>query len=188
MEEVEHKIDVLAGVKEALESKNSEYLSSLSNQTLHSVSIHQDDASIITAVLVYSLSKLIERKDYERISSWKKLETKLLLIFTEAIKAASENDEEEYDSLLQNARESLESCSIDLKEYIKEIMRKASINKASRVYEHGLSLGKTAELLGITTWELAEYTGSKNQDIKYTRTLNEKARAKMALDFLGGEK
>ncbi|MEM2462826.1 MAG: hypothetical protein QXD71_01515, partial [Candidatus Pacearchaeota archaeon] len=36
---------------------------------------------------------------------------------------------------------------------------KAAINKASRIYEHGISRAETARLLGITQWELAEYVG-----------------------------
>ena len=43
-----------------------------------------------------------------------------------------------------------------LKEYIQEVFRKAYINKASRIYEHGISRAETAGLLGVTQWELAE--------------------------------
>ena len=61
-------------------------------------------------------------------------------------------------------------------------MRKASINKASRIYEHGISLGKTAQLLGITQWELTEYTGQKREEKPYG-ALSAKKRAQMALEF-----
>ena len=39
------------------------------------------------------------------------------------------------------------------------MFRRARINKASRIYEHGISLAQTAELLGITQWELMKYLG-----------------------------
>ena len=47
-----------------------------------------------------------------------------------------------------------------LKIHIKEVFEKARINKASRLYEHGISAGRTADLLGISTWELMDYSGT----------------------------
>ena len=88
-----------------------------------------------------------------------------------------------YEKELVRARESLSGMSVNLKIYVQEVLRKASINKGAKLYEHGLSLGKTSELLGITKWELAEYTSQKQtQEINY-QTINIKTRAKMALDF-----
>ena len=184
MEEVEHKISVLEGAKQALVEKNSIWLRDLSNKTIHSASTQQDAGSLITAVLVYSLSKLIERRDYVKIRNWEKLVDKLEGEFDCAIKAAIENDEGEYENCLKEARKTLEDFSIDLKHYIHEVLRKAAINKASRLYEYGISLGQTANLLGLTTWELTEYSGqAKAADTKYNETMNVKARAKMALEF-----
>lgn len=186
MEEAEHKIQVLEGTKQALEEKDSYALRGLSNETVHGASVHQDTGSILTAVLVYALSKLVERKDFEKIPNWDKLIGKISFLFTEAIKAAMQDDDEEYEKNLKKARELLESSSVDLKKYIEEVIKKATINKASRIYDHGISLGQTANLLGLTTWELAEYTGqSKANETRFTKTISEKSRAKLALDFFG---
>lgn len=184
MEEAEHKIQVLEGAKQALSGKDSYALRGLSDQTIHCASTYQDNGSIITAVLIYALSKLVERKDFERIKNWDKLVEKLLYLFTEAIKAAMQEDEDKYEENMKIARETLESSSVDLKHYIQEVLNKASINKASKMYEHGISLGQTAKLLGLTNWELTEYTGqSKIVESRYNKTINIKTRAKMALDF-----
>jgi hypothetical protein len=52
------------------------------------------------------------------------------------------------------------------------------------LYEHGISLGQTASLLGITNWELAEYTGQgKSMEEFHDGWITEKERAKMAMDF-----
>ena len=97
-----------------------------------------------------------------------------------------EGDEEKFNSFLKKAREALEESSVDMKQYIQDVLRKASINKASRIYEHGISLGQTAQILGLTSWELAEYAGqSKSVETRYMQTINEKSRAKMALEFFG---
>jgi len=71
-----------------------------------------------------------------------------------------------------------------MREIIQEVLRKASINKASKIYEHGLSLAKTSKLLGITQWELSEYVGGKdNMQVNLNKTIDAKARAQMAMEF-----
>jgi hypothetical protein len=183
MEEVEHKISVLEGTKQALLEKNASWLRELSNQTIHCASVHQDSGSIVTAVLVYSLSKLVERKDFAKIKGWDKMVHDLSELFTLAIKAAMENEEEEYNKNMGRAREVLDSFG-SIKKYVDDVMRKAAVNKAAKVYEHGISLGQAASLLGLTNWELAEYTGQgKTAENKYNETISEKERAKTALDF-----
>ena len=44
----------------------------------------------------------------------------------------------------------------------------AQIKKGSRLYEHGLSMAKSAEILGIGQWELMSYVGK-------TRIIDEEA-------------
>ena len=84
------------------------------------------------------------------------------------------------------ARKTLESNSISLKNYIQDVLKKAAINKGSRIYEHGVSMGQTAKLLGITPWELAEYSGQTGSaDVNLSITLDVKKRIKNAMDFLG---
>lgn len=184
MEEVEHKISVLEGAKQALQEKNAFTLRELSNRTIHSASTNQDAGSLTSAVLVYTLSKLIERRDYLKIKNWDRLVDEIIYDFTSAIKAAMSNDEEGYNNSLIKARKNLEEFSPDFKKYIQEVIRKASINKASKLYEHGISLGQTANLLGITNWELAEYTGQgKSINDVHDGGMTEKERANLAMDF-----
>ena len=135
--------------------------------------------------MIYTLSKLIERRDYERIVNWDDFVRKFNFVIDRTISALKKNDNESYAANMQEARGFLESVSGDLKYYIQEVLRKASINKGSRIYEHGISLGQTAKLLGISEWELLEYTGqSKIADMKFSDTLEIRKRAKMALEFL----
>ena len=86
--------------------------------------------------------------------------------------------------ILKKTKNEITNLSISLKPYIHEVLRKASINKASKIHEHGISLGQTANLLGITQWELSEYVGRKEiTDRKYSQTINTRVRAKMAMEF-----
>lgn len=183
-EEADHIKDVLYEVRKALHEENSLYLKDLSNQTLHTASIVQDTDSISIAVLVYSLSKLLERKESLNIKNWNKLSSKIEGLLVLSIKAIQDKKMERFSEYLEMIRKSLESISRSIKPQIEEVMRKASINKASKIYEHGISLGQTAKLLGITEWELSQYAAqTKTTDSDYNRTLDIKKRAKMALEF-----
>jgi len=184
MEESEHIIDVLEKVRIAIKEEDVSALSKLSNETIHSASSHQDTGNITMAVIVYALSKLIERKNYLKIKNWNVFIKKIDSEFSLAIKAVKDDNLEKYEDYMQMTRKSITSASVNIKPYIQEVIRKASINKASKIYEHGISLGQTAEILGITEWELSEYTGqSKISDVKYNITLSATKRAKMAMEF-----
>ena len=101
-----------------------------------------------------------------------------------AIDALKEDNAEKYENSMEMARKTISSTSLNIRPYIQDIIRKASINKASKIYEHGISLGQTAKILGITEWELSEYAGqTKIPDIKYNLTLDVRKRAQMAMDF-----
>jgi len=170
--------------QKALKTNNSVHLQSLSNKTVHSASVQQNTEHILMAVIIYSLSKLIHRKNSIQIKNWENFVKKINSIFDLSIKSLRDKNQDAFSQHLARAINTIKNVSGTLKPYIKEVLRKASINKASKIYEHGISLGQTAKLLGLSQWELATYIGQKNiPDIKYNTTLNIKNRAKMALDF-----
>ena len=39
----------------------------------------------------------------------------------------------------------------------------ARIKKGSKMHQHGISMARTAELLGITQWELQDYIGKQQE-------------------------
>ncbi len=184
MEEKGHLVEVLEQTKAAIEREDTFKLNELSNQTIHSASINQDTGSITIAVIVYALSKLIERKKTLKIKNWDQLIKKFICQFSLAIKALEENKTSKYQECMRMARKTITSTALNIKPYVQEVLRKASINKASKIYEHGISLGHTAEILGVSEWELTEYAGqTKIPDIKYSISLDVKKRAALAMEF-----
>ena len=182
--EAKHIIEVLESTLIALKEEDPAKLKELSNETIHNASVYQDPGNISAAVLVYALSKLIERGDYQKIKNWNNFTKKINMFFSLAISALKQNNFNKYEDYLKKARASINSISVNLRPYIQEVLRKASINKASKIYEHGISLGQTAKILGITQWELSEYAGqTKIPDVEYNITLDVQRRAKMALEF-----
>jgi len=181
---VTHITRVLSEIKRAISTKNPIQLKTLSDKTIHEASSSQDPGHITLAVVVYALSKIIERRDYDRIKRWDLFSKKIESTIDLAIKAIQDKNMSAYDSYLLRARKSIESISINIKPYIAQVLRKAAINKGSKIYEHGISLEQTAQLLGITQWELSEYVGQRNiSDVKENLTQSTKQRAKMALEF-----
>ena len=184
MQEDEHVIEVLNNVKKALQQEDAALLSALSNQTIHAASMVQDAGSITLAVLVYSLSKIIYHDSQYKIRHWARLVQKFNSYIDLCIAALQSQNIEAYERHLLNARKVLTTTAVNLKPYIADVLRKASINKASKMYEHGISMGQTSALLGISQWELSEYTGQKSiADNPYNETLDIKKRARMALEF-----
>lgn len=183
-EEIEHQIAVLEKMKAALAGKNIFQLKELSNRTINTASAQQDSASITIAVIIYTLSKLVEREDYNKIRNWDAFVKKFNSIIDLAVAALADEKFDIYEKYVDRARQAIESQSIALKPYIQDVLKKASINKASRIYEHGVSLEQTAKLLGISQWELSDYIGSRDvADMKQNQTMDVKKRAKLALEF-----
>ena len=73
--------------------------------------------------------------------------------------------------------------NITTDEYIEDVFKKAQINKASKIYEHGISLEKTAKLLGVSMFDLASYTGQAIADTSEGNTISVKTRIKNAMEM-----
>ena len=146
--------NILAQVLKALQDDDTTAMLELSNHTIHDASIFQDEDSISFAVLVYALSKTIQRCKEAACSFGQ-----FLAPLQRAHESISAGDIQKYrkciTQLLSEIRKSDQKSSI----YIQEVLDKARVKKGSKMHEHGLSIAKTAELLGISQWELASYVG-----------------------------
>jgi ribosomal protein S15P/S13E len=182
MQEPKHILKVLQQTKEAVKKQDSIKLKELSNQTIHSASIHQDAESIMVAVVIYSLSKILERTHYQRYGSWQRFFKSFMRHIDHTISALNENNQGKFRKELKKIRKEINNLTGHFKKHIQDVFKKASINKASKIYEHGISMEKTAKLLGITLWELAEYTGQTSiSDVNLNATLPIKERIKTAM-------
>jgi hypothetical protein len=186
MEERGHILKVLRQVILSLKKKDYLDLKNLSNEVVHTSSIDQDPDVISIAVIIYSLSKLIERESYRDYKSWPKFYSSYITGIENLIKSLEKNNIEEFRINIESIRKTIERLTGDLKGYISEVFRKARINKASRIYEHGISMENTAKILGISVWELAEYAGQTGiGDVNLSITMPIKQRVKTAEDFFG---
>ena len=184
MQERENVLRIFREARQAVEMGDSARINNLSNQTNNTAAITNDPDNIAAAVVVYALSKIVEREDYQRLPGWKKFYGVYMSAIDRIIVALERDDDKAYDKDIKIIRAAIEKLSGRLKAYIQEVFRKASINKASKLYEHWLSMEKTAGLLGVSIFELADYAGSKEvADVPQIKTVDVRTRIKMAMEM-----
>lgn len=186
MKEVKNVLRILKETKGLIQTGNTHELKNLSNQTLHSATVSQDPDNIIVAVLVYSIGKVIERENYRNLEGWGEFEQAVSKNLDLAIKSLGENDLRKTRIALGRIRSSLNEIEGNLGEYIEDIFRKAEINKAFKLYEHGLSSEQTAKLLGVSLWDLSSYIGGSHiHNARTALSMPIKERIKIAEDLFG---
>lgn len=185
MQEKDNILRIFQETKEAIKKGDSAQIKNFSDQTINTASLTHDLDNIAVAVIVYSLSKILEREDYRKLPGWNKFYNTYINAIEKIITALKKDDEKSIRENLSLIRNAIGKLSGKLKLYIQDVFRKAEINKASKIYEHGISMEKTAELLGITMYELASYAGQKEEisDISLSKTLDVKKRIKLAMEF-----
>ena len=185
MKEQDNLLDILRKTVAAMKREDVIEMRRLSNRTIHSASIYYDTDNIAAAVMIYALSKLLEREKYQGYGSWNQFIEKCIMRLEEAIDAVEADDTEMFRHAVTGIKEEVNALSDHLKDYIEDVFRKASVNKASRIYEHGISMQQTAEMLGISVFELAEYAGRTGiADVGLSITKDVKERVKIAEEIL----
>lgn len=170
---------ILRNTRKALKTDDALLLREMSNRTIHSASITKDPTGLVIAVTVYTLSKIISRKDYRQHKGWKAFFSRVSKDVNKAIEHIEKNKIKAFHKDMEDIRQAVGDLSGRLKVYIKDVFRMAQINKASRLYEHGISRAETSRLLGITQWELAEYVGITGiADVTLSLTMPIKERIK----------
>lgn len=174
------KKDILAVVTELVEilkvkeKSDIAEIKELSNHVIHNASVFQDEDSISVAILIYSLSKIIERKqkdlDYNKVLS----------MLNSCILSLKNNDEKLFRKSVKNIFSFIRAIDEKLKMYIYEVINQAQIKKGSKLCEHGISIARAAEVLGISQWELSHYIGKTTLMDRFSEPVNVSNRLKIA--------
>lgn len=153
--------DILAVLKDsiaALELNDSKSLREISNHTIHNSSIYQDKDSLTVAVVIYALSKVIERSI---------IPANIIDTLDNARKKLEASDIEGYENCLADVVDVISKVDTKINLYTRHILNQAGIRKGSKIYEHGISLARTAEILNLSQWELMKYIGQTKIADKY---------------------
>ena len=145
--------DILRLLKESLDAiakGDSFRLKELSNSNIHNASIFQDEDSLSIGVVVYAISKVIERR-YDRKD--------IVACLRSASDALLSGDYSGYRAVIRSLIKSIRVEDARLKKFVSSVIEQAQVKKGSALYEHGLSIGRVASILGISKWELTNYVG-----------------------------
>lgn len=146
----------------------------LSNHVIHNASVFQDEDSISVAILIYSVSKIIERGqkdlDYSR----------LLSMLDSCILGLKGNDDMMFRKSIKNIFSFIRSTDEKLKMYIHEVINQAQIKKGCKLCEHGISVARASEVLGISQWELMHYLGKTTLVEQFSEPVNVSKRLAIA--------
>lgn len=183
MHEHSHVINVLKEAKKAAQIGDIVALKRLSDQTIHMTAIHQDTDNVLVAIVVYSLAKLLERRHSYSDKDFEKYLNYYLKTIDYSVNCIGKDKCELFRNRVKEIMQ-VKELESNLKRSVQDVFQKARINKASKIYEHGISMGATAKLLGISVWELSSYIGQSTiADMKEGKTLDAATRAKRALAF-----
>ncbi len=174
-------LELLDEAYDAFKDDDSKTLKDISDYTLHYAGIFQDADSTSIAVLVYSLAKVLERRKMHKYAQWETFRRDALQYLKSARTALDNLDVEKYNATIKYIFHGLGKLEDKFGQYVTEVIRQAKIKKGSGVYEHGISVSRAAEILGISPWELSEFIGQRKQVDKVSlATLSVKERIKMA--------
>ena len=138
-------------------------LTEVSDHIIHDASLYQDEDSVSTAVLIHALSKIVS-KCCEKELSFKHFANPLKKMREYLVKDNAKFFREE---LKKEIRE-IQKLDEKLKVYVQEVLERAKIKKGSKMHEHGISIARTAEILGISQWELQQYIGVQKEFSRQT--------------------
>lgn len=145
---------ILNETKEAINISSVKELKELSNHTIHNASVFQDQDSVAVAVMIYAVSKLLERWGFETEYS-----EGLIGLLDSALDFLKSKDYSAYKAKIKDIFDFISTVDKRFKLYVEKVIEKAQIKKGSKLYEHGLSMAKAADILGIGQWELMSYVG-----------------------------
>jgi len=172
-------LEILDKAISAFKQNDAQKLREISNHTIHDASIYQDNYSVSIAVVMYSFSKIFQKNEYKVMEGWEKFYERCLKDLNKAREALLKKDFKNYDRKLKELYKSISGLEHKLGEYITEVLGQAQIKKSGKIYEHGLSIGRAAEILGVSKWELMGYIGhTKISDTQPLATKSVKERLK----------
>src|SRR3989338_4967414 len=122
-----------------------------SDHIIHCSAIFQRQESIQTAVVIYALAKILERG--------KTIDAKVIDAMEKAISFMLADNLRGFNTEIKAIYDMIGSVDDQLSMYMQHVITEAQIKKGSRIYEHGISLGQTAEIFGLSQWELMKYVG-----------------------------
>ena len=171
------KKDILNVLRESMRILRNDdlyKLRELSDHVIHNATVYQDKDSITVAVTIYAMSKAF--KDRESV------DPRLLVSLSKAITSLEKAETNMFEKAMKSVVLIISKQDGRTKYYVEEVLERAQVKKASKIYEHGISLGQAADKIGVSLWDLMEYVGKTNISEKF----ESKSSVKSRMEFTRG--
>ena len=156
-------ISVLTSLKEILSSDQiiPTKLKQLSDELVDGASLCHDQDCISISVLAYSLYKIfLKNLNIEKTS---------LLEYVKIVLDSVDNDIH-FRSNVRKLFDHLKKYDKNIDINILQIIKHVQVKSGLKMYDHGLSIGQAAEIMGVSKWNIMEYLGASSivdQDSSY---------------------
>ena len=173
---------IIKGVIKAFNNYDANTIMELSNHIIHSASIYQDKLTSMTAIITYSLGKIIARGKVRRYpqKAWEEFKARIRNGLNKALTSANENDLNGLRKALLMIQQGVIKLDESFMSYAEVVITKGKMNKGAKMHEHGVSVKRIADLFGVSEWELMNYIGKTNIYERDITTSNVKERLKKA--------
>lgn len=152
---------------------NAADLKRLSNELAEDISLFHHRDAISVSVLSYSLYKIFSKNPL--------LERRALVtLISKALKCL--HAPIQFRTSIRKVFDELKKYDKDIESNILHMIRHAEIKRGLKVYEHGLSIGYAAEMMGVSRWEMMDYLGSRGIEDNSTYRVDARTR----LQFVRG--
>jgi len=151
----------MEGVNQAFSVYDPGRIMELSDHIIHSASVYQDKYSIQAATFVYALGKVIAKGKVRRFpqSAWESFKKVVKSELKNAINYLKRGKDRRYDLSVRHMQDAIKRLDTSFKQYVETVLDKAKLKKGVKIYEHGISLKKVSEMIGVSEWELMDYAG-----------------------------
>lgn len=170
-------IRVFSDCVSMITSKDTTGLRDLSDHVIHNASIFQDEDSVSAAVIIYAVSKIFEKQG--------KIDSRVTNNLRKIADTLEKNNLIQYKENLVSIYKTISTIDAEMKDYVEEVVGKARIKKGSRVYEHGISMSQSAQVLGTSIWELMNFVGKTRISDNFSEKYDVKKRLTIARQIFG---
>ncbi len=180
-------IEVLQEAANLVLHVDAQRLKQISDHTLHNSATYQDEDSILIAILIYTLGKISEKENNE--PSFKIFAQDISKHLELAGSSLQKNDAGSYQYHIRESFEVIKKLVDNIGVMASEVLHHSRIKKASRIFEHGISMGRVSNLLGISKWEIMDYIGHSHiHDVSEIKTKSAKERLGYVQKIFGVQK
>jgi hypothetical protein len=183
------KADLLQRAAAAFSKRDSAALKEVSNEAIEQAGMVEDPDLVSISLITYALYKFLSKPHFKGEKEWEKFLEKVVSDLESARSCLGEGGGSKCSKILETSViADISDFDSEFGNYAKDVIGKARLKQASRLYAIGFSLARSAEVTGADRIELARYVGeTKIHDRPFTTTRTAAQRYKYFKKLMEGK-